>query len=45
MTSVKCSFVAGFLSVVIMKLRASWASITECREVIAAYSLGGCRGR
>lgn len=44
MTSVKSSFVARFLSVVIMKFRASWASLTKCREVIAVYSFGRCRG-
>lgn len=45
MTSVKCSLEARFLSVVIMKVRASWASLTKRREAIAVYSffLGGGR--
>lgn len=41
MTSVKCSLEARFLSVVIMKVRASWASLTKRREAIAVYSFGG----
>lgn len=47
MTSVKCSLEARFLSVVIMKVRASWASLTKRREAIAVYSFfgGGRCGR
>lgn len=41
MTPVKCSLEARFLSVVIMKVRASWASLTKRREAIAVYSFGG----
>lgn len=37
MTSVKCSFVAGSLDMM-MKCRASWASLTERGEVIAVNS-------
>lgn len=41
MTSVKCSLEARFLSVVIMKVRASWASLTKRRETIAVHSFFG----
>lgn len=49
MTPVKCSLEARFLSVVIMKVRASWASLTKRRETIAVHSFfwggGGRCGR
>lgn len=38
MTPVKSSLEARFLSVVIMKVRASWASLTKRRETIAVHS-------